>query len=67
MFRSTIKVVSVKSLLMKKNKTIERTYSTLGGAVSCIGMLDTDRKDVKNLFRYQIPMPKLFYQTGNHK
>lgn len=39
-------------LFAKKNKKIERTYNTLGGAVSCVGMLDTSKSEVKKLFRY---------------
>ncbi|KAL4220339.1 hypothetical protein ACF0H5_020746 [Mactra antiquata] len=47
----TMKVVPVKAIFTKRKKKIERTYSTLGGAVSCIGMLDTDKKQVRNIFR----------------
>ncbi|XP_053403458.1 uncharacterized protein LOC123556064 [Mercenaria mercenaria] len=47
----TMRVVPVKALFAKKKKKIERTYSTLGGAVSCVGMLDTDKKVVRRIFR----------------
>lgn len=47
----TMRVVPVKALFSKKKKKIERTYTTLGGAVSCIGMLDTEKKDVRAVFR----------------
>jgi len=43
--------VPVRTIFAKKKGKIERTYSTLGGAVSCVGMLDTSRKEVKRLFR----------------
>lgn len=35
----------------KKNPKVELTYKTLGGAVSCAGMLDTNKKDVRSIFR----------------
>jgi hypothetical protein len=47
----TVRVVPEKALFAKKKKKIEKTYSTLGGAVSCIGMLDTDKKDVRRIFK----------------
>lgn len=51
MLNNTIKVVPVKKLFAKKSKKLERTYHTLGGAVSCIGMLDTGKSEIKKVFR----------------
>jgi hypothetical protein len=39
------------ALFAKKKKKVEKTYSTLGGAVSCVGMLDTDKRNVRKIFR----------------
>ncbi|XP_060573771.1 uncharacterized protein LOC132731583 isoform X3 [Ruditapes philippinarum] len=47
----TMRIVPVKALFAKKKKKVEKTYSTLGGAVSCVGMLDTDKRNVKRIFR----------------
>lgn len=47
----TMKIVPVKALFAKRKKKIEKTYSTIGGAVCCIGILDTDKKAVRNIFR----------------
>ena len=47
----TIRVEPVKKLFLRKKKKIEKTYSTLGGAVSCMGMLNTDKKKVQNIFK----------------
>ncbi|XP_052218925.1 uncharacterized protein LOC127836366 isoform X4 [Dreissena polymorpha] len=49
----TVKVMPVRGIFGKKTGKVERTYSTLGGAVSCIGMLDTNNKEVRELFRKQ--------------
>ncbi|KAH3807984.1 hypothetical protein DPMN_136332 [Dreissena polymorpha] len=46
----TVKVMPVRGIFGKKTGKVERTYSTLGGAVSCIGMLDTNNKEVRKLF-----------------
>ncbi|XP_052785199.1 uncharacterized protein LOC128220735 [Mya arenaria] len=54
----TIKVVPVKGIFSKKKGKMERTYNTLGGAISCIGMLDTGDKRVKKLFKDR-------YKDGN--
>ena len=47
----TMRVVPVKALFTNRKKKIEKTYSTLGGAVSCVGMLDTDKKNVRKIFK----------------
>ncbi|KAH3815199.1 uncharacterized protein LOC127834477 [Dreissena polymorpha] len=47
----TIHELTGKKMFGKKRGTIERTYSTLGGAVSCIGLLDTNDKEVRDLFK----------------
>lgn len=46
----TIRTVPVKGIFAGKKKKLEKTYSTLGGAVSCAGMLDTSAKKVKRIF-----------------
>ena len=49
----TVKLMPVKGIFARKKKgKVERTYTTLGGAVSCIGMLDTSKKDVRKIFKY---------------
>ncbi|XP_052782313.1 uncharacterized protein LOC128218694 [Mya arenaria] len=51
MMLKTVKLMPVKGIFAKKKGKVERTYSTMGGAVSCIGMLDTGKKNVRKLFK----------------
>lgn len=43
--------MSVKSIFKHKTNQIEKTYRTLGGAVSCVGGLDTSKKNVRKAFK----------------
>ncbi|WAR28741.1 DUSTY-like protein [Mya arenaria] len=51
MMLKTVKLMPVKGIFAKKKGKVERTYSTMGGAVSCVGMLDTGKKNVRKLFK----------------
>ncbi|XP_060573774.1 uncharacterized protein LOC132731586 [Ruditapes philippinarum] len=43
--------VPVKALFPRKKTKVEKTYSTLGCAVSCLGMLDTYMRNARRIFR----------------
>ena len=49
--RDRNETVSVKAVFKRKVKQIEKTYRTLGGAVSCVGGLDTSKKVVRQAFK----------------
>ncbi|WAR28796.1 YOR6-like protein, partial [Mya arenaria] len=51
MMMKTVKRMTPKGIFGIKKGKVERTYNTMGGAVSCIGMLDTGNKNIRKLFK----------------